>query len=41
MVVFDAAGKSVAAVTHERADVGFFAIAPVHGTWPRSTIPKC
>lgn len=31
LVVFDAAGKSVEAVTDERADFGFFAIDPVRG----------
>lgn len=31
LVVFDAAGKSVAAVTEETADVGFFAIDPIRG----------
>ena len=31
LVVFDAAGKSVQAVTDERADVGFFAIDPLRG----------
>lgn len=31
LVVFDAAGKSVAAVTSEQADVGFFAIDPLRG----------
>jgi polar amino acid transport system substrate-binding protein len=31
LVVFDAAGKSVDAVTQERADVGFFAIDPLRG----------
>jgi polar amino acid transport system substrate-binding protein len=31
LVVFDAAGKSVDAVTHEKADFGFFAIDPVRG----------
>lgn len=31
LVVFDTAGKSVAAVADERADIGFFAIDPVRG----------
>ncbi|MGI4779538.1 MAG: ABC transporter substrate-binding protein [Janthinobacterium lividum] len=31
LVVFDSAGKSVDAVTDERADVGFFAIDPLRG----------
>ena len=31
LVVFDAAGKSVAAVTAEQADVGFFAVDPLRG----------
>jgi polar amino acid transport system substrate-binding protein len=31
LVVFDAAGKSVDAVTTEQADVGFFAIDPLRG----------
>ena len=31
LVVFDAAGKSVDGVTHEKADFGFFAIDPVRG----------
>lgn len=30
-VVFDAAGKSVEAVTQEQADIGFFAIDPLRG----------
>ena len=39
LVVFDAAGKSVEAVTQDKADFGFFAIDPVRGqgiafTWP-------
>lgn len=29
LVVFDSAGRSVDAVTHERADVGFFAVDPL------------
>jgi polar amino acid transport system substrate-binding protein len=31
LVVFDAAGKSVEALTQERADIGFFAVDPVRG----------
>jgi polar amino acid transport system substrate-binding protein len=31
LVVFDAAGKSVQAVTEQRADIGFFAIDPLRG----------
>jgi polar amino acid transport system substrate-binding protein len=31
LVVFDAAGKSVQAVTDEQADIGFFAIDPTRG----------
>jgi polar amino acid transport system substrate-binding protein len=31
LVVFDAAGKSVAAVTEEQGDAGFFAIDPLRG----------
>ncbi len=31
LVVFDAAGKSVDAVTNEQADIGFFAIDPLRG----------
>ena len=31
LVVFDAAGKSVEAVTNEQADLGFFAIDPLRG----------
>lgn len=29
LIVFDAAGKSVEAVTSEQADIGFFAVDPV------------
>ena len=39
LAVFDAAGKSVAAVTAEAADVGFFAIDPVRGEGLRFTAP--
>ncbi|MDM0010235.1 ABC transporter substrate-binding protein [Variovorax sp. J22G73] len=38
-VVFDAAGKSVAAVTGEQADVGFFAIDPLRGEGLLFTAP--
>lgn len=31
LVVFDSAGKSVDAVTNDKADVGFFAVDPVRG----------
>ncbi|MET3515109.1 polar amino acid transport system substrate-binding protein [Pseudacidovorax sp. 1753] len=39
LVVFDAAGKSVAAVTAEEADIGFFAIDPLRGEGIRFTAP--
>lgn len=39
LVVFDAAGKSVAAVTAEEADVGFFAIDPLRGNGLHFTHP--
>jgi len=39
LVVFDAAGKSVAAVTQEKADIGFFAIDPLRGTGLHFTRP--
>jgi polar amino acid transport system substrate-binding protein len=39
LVVFDAAGKSVDAVTHEQADVGFFAVDPVRGQGIAFTAP--
>lgn len=39
LVVFDAAGKSVAAVTEEKADVGFFAIDPLRGAGLHFTRP--
>lgn len=39
LVVFDAAGKSVAAVTAEQADVGFFAIDPLRGKGLQFTAP--
>jgi polar amino acid transport system substrate-binding protein len=46
LVVFDTAGKSVDAVTQERADVGFFAIDPkrgegIHFTPPYVLIEGC
>ncbi|WP_291589141.1 ABC transporter substrate-binding protein [Comamonas sp. UBA7528] len=39
LVVFDAAGKSVEAVTAEQADIGFFAIDPLRGQHIRFTAP--
>lgn len=39
LVVFDTAGKSVDAVTNERADIGFFAIDPVRGAGIAFTSP--
>ena len=39
LVVFDTAGKSVEAVTGERADVGFFAVDPVRGAGIAFTAP--
>ncbi|OTP72547.1 putative extracellular solute-binding protein [Caballeronia sordidicola] len=39
LVVFDAAGKSVEAVTNEEADFGFFAIDPVRGASIAFTAP--
>ena len=38
-VVFDAAGKSVEAVTAQQADIGFFAIDPVRGAGISFTAP--
>jgi polar amino acid transport system substrate-binding protein len=38
-VVFDAAGKSVAAVTAQEADVGFFAVDPLRGEGLLFTAP--
>jgi len=38
-VVFDAAGKSVTAVTSEQADVGFFAVDPLRGEGLLFTAP--
>jgi polar amino acid transport system substrate-binding protein len=39
LVVFDAAGKSVVAVTAEAADIGFFAIDPLRGNGLHFTHP--
>lgn len=39
LVVFDSAGKSVAAVTNEQADIGFFAIDPLRGAGISFTSP--
>ena len=39
LLVFDAAGKSVAAVTEERADIGFFAVDPLRGQGIAFTAP--
>lgn len=39
LVVFDAAGKSVDAVTREEADFGFFAVDPVRGAGIGFTAP--
>lgn len=39
LVVFDAAGKSVEAVTAEQADIGFFAVDPLRGQGIRFTAP--
>lgn len=39
LVVFDAAGKSVEAVTQERADIGFFAVDPLRATGITFTAP--
>ncbi len=39
LVVFDAAGKSVQAVTDDRADIGFFAIDPLRGAGIAFTAP--
>jgi len=39
LVTLDAAGKSVDAVTHEQADVGFFAVDPVRGQGIAFTAP--
>lgn len=39
LVVFDSAGKSVDAVTNERADIGFFAVDPLRGQGISFTAP--
>ncbi|MEJ8812850.1 ABC transporter substrate-binding protein [Variovorax ureilyticus] len=39
LVVFDAAGKSVAAVAAEEADIGFFAVDPLRSQGIRFTAP--
>ncbi|MEG1768649.1 MAG: ABC transporter substrate-binding protein [Comamonas sp.] len=39
LVVFDAAGKSVDAVSNEQADIGFFAIDPLRGAHIAFTAP--
>jgi polar amino acid transport system substrate-binding protein len=39
LLVFETAGKSVHAVTGERADIGFFAIDPMRGEGIRFTAP--
>lgn len=39
LIVFDAAGKSVEAVTNEQADFGFFAIDPIRGASIAFTAP--
>jgi polar amino acid transport system substrate-binding protein len=39
LVVFDAAGKSVDAVTNEQADFGFFAVDPLRGAGIHFTAP--
>ncbi|WP_418320099.1 ABC transporter substrate-binding protein [Piscinibacter sakaiensis] len=39
LVVFDAAGKSVQAVTDEQVDIGFFAIDPLRGAGIAFTAP--
>ena len=39
LVVFDAAGRSVEAVTAEQADIGFFAIDPLRGAGISFTAP--
>jgi len=39
LLAFDAAGKSVAAVAAEQADVGFFAVDPLRGEGIRFTAP--
>lgn len=39
LVVFDSAGKSVEAVTAEKADIGFFAVDPLRGAGIAFTAP--
>jgi polar amino acid transport system substrate-binding protein len=39
LVVFDAAGKSVEAVTQDQADIGFFAVDPLRGAGIAFTAP--
>ncbi len=39
LLVFDAAGKSVEAVTQEQADIGFFAVDPIRGAGIAFTAP--
>ena len=39
LVVFDSAGKSVQAVTDEKADIGFFAVDPMRGAGIAFTAP--
>ena len=39
LVVFDSAGKSVEAVTQEKADIGFFAVDPLRGEGIAFTAP--
>jgi polar amino acid transport system substrate-binding protein len=39
LVVFDTAGKSVEAVTQEKADIGFFAVDPLRGEGISFTAP--
>ncbi|MGE8470506.1 MAG: ABC transporter substrate-binding protein, partial [Paraburkholderia hospita] len=39
LVVFDAAGKSVQAISEERADFGFFAVDPLRGETVAFTAP--
>lgn len=39
LVVFDTAGKSVQAVTDEKADIGFFAVDPLRGAGIAFTAP--
>jgi polar amino acid transport system substrate-binding protein len=39
LIVFDSAGKSVEAVTQEKADIGFFAVDPLRGEGIAFTAP--